>query len=42
MERVFIKKVYPFRSELKRMSTVVEHVEENGRRAMKGLVKGAP
>lgn len=26
LERVIIQKVYPFKSELKRMSTVAEHV----------------
>jgi magnesium-transporting ATPase (P-type) len=42
LEKVIIQKVYPFKSELKRMSTVVEHVSESGNRKMKVLVKGAP
>ena len=37
-----IQRVYPFRSELKRMSTLVDHVPEHGKTAMKVLVKGAP
>lgn len=42
MEKICIEKVFPFKSELKRMSTVVEHVSENGVRKTKVLVKGAP
>ena len=41
MERVEIKHIFPFRSDLKRMSTKVSHVEEKGR-CYKLLVKGAP
>lgn len=42
MEKVSILKIFPFKSELKRMSTLVEHVEENGTRKYKVLTKGAP
>ena len=42
MQKVNVKNVYPFKSELKRMSTVVEHVSENGVRKFKVLTKGAP
>lgn len=42
LEKVYIQKVHPFKSELKRMSTIVEHVSESGVRKMKCLVKGAP
>lgn len=42
LEKVSIQKVFPFKSELKRMSTIVEHVSEAGVRKMKVLVKGAP
>lgn len=42
LERVIVQKVFPFKSELKRMSTIVEHVSETGVRKMKVLVKGAP
>lgn len=42
LERIMIKKVYPFRSELKRMSTVAEHIPEKGKTSLKVLVKGAP
>lgn len=37
-----IRRVYPFRSELKRMSALVEHIPENGGIKNKVLVKGAP
>jgi cation-transporting ATPase 13A1 len=42
LERVIVQKVHPFKSELKRMSTVAEHTSEAGVRKMKVLVKGAP
>jgi magnesium-transporting ATPase (P-type) len=42
MEKITINRIYPFKSELKRMSTLVEHVEENGTRKYKVLCKGAP
>ena len=42
VERVKVVKVYPFRSELKRMSTIVEHVPQDGAWQTKVLVKGAP
>ena len=42
LERVRVTKVYPFRSELKRMSTIVEHLPQNGTWQTKILVKGAP
>jgi len=42
LEKVNIHKVFPFKSELKRMTTIVEHVTESGVRKMKSLVKGAP
>lgn len=42
LERIIIKKVYPFRSELKRMSAVVQHIPTQGPAANKVLVKGAP
>ena len=42
LERVNIHRVFPFKSELKRMTTIVEHVAEQGGRKMKVLMKGAP
>lgn len=42
LEKVTIQRVFPFKSELKRMTTIVEHVSEAGARKMKSLVKGAP
>lgn len=42
LEKVIIQKVFPFKSELKRMSTISEHISESGIRKMKVLVKGAP
>jgi magnesium-transporting ATPase (P-type) len=41
LERVEIKHVYPFRSDLKRMSTKAVHIDEKGRKKVV-LTKGAP
>ena len=37
-----IKKVFPFRSELKRMSTIAYHIPTQGKADLKVLIKGAP
>lgn len=34
--------MYPFKSELKRMTTIVDHIPESGPITTKVLVKGAP
>lgn len=41
LERIEIKHIFPFRSDIKRMSTKVTHVGERERQS-KLLVKGAP